>query len=124
MSLLSLNLSAAGKMKCTGTHCFVDISGLSKKKTVKKPEIKSKKPVIEERYSTIILDDIETIVFEKEYYIMTDDEVGEYELEHHGIQELTTPVLSVDELPNSDYYCEDDLKPVKVEGLNNTYKCT
>jgi len=80
--------------------------------------------MIEERYSTIILDNIETIVFDKEHYIMTDDEVGEYELEYNGIQDLTKSVLSEDDLPNSEYYCEDDLKPVKVQGLQNTYECT
>jgi hypothetical protein len=121
ISLLPLNLTAQDPAKCTGANCFVDISGLSKKKDI---QVKSKVEKIEERYNTIILDNIETIVFAKEYYIMTNDEVGEYELEHKGIEDLTEPVLSGEALPNSEYYCEDNLKPVKVEGLLNTYECT
>jgi len=120
ISLLPLNLTAQTQVKCTGTNCFVDISGLSAKKT----EVKSEVQMIEDRYSTIVLDDIETIVFQKEHYIMTDDEVGEYELEFNGIENLTNSVLSEEDLPNSEYYCEDDLKPVKVQGLQNTYECT
>lgn len=121
ISLLPLNLTAQSQVKCTGANCFVDISGLSKKQDVR---VKSEAEMIEDKYSTIILDDIETIVFAKEYYIMTDDEAGEYQLAHQGIEDLTTPVLSDENLPNSEYYCEDDLKPVKVEGLFNTYECT
>jgi len=120
ISLLPLNLTAQDQVKCIGNKCFVDISGFS----AKKAEVKPKKQVLEDRYSTIILDDIETIVFAKEHYVMTDAEAGEYQLESYGIEDLTTPALSGEGLPNSEYYCEDDLKPVKVKGLPNTYKCT
>jgi len=121
ISLLPLNLTAQSEMKCKNGKCFVDISGFSKTQDLK---AKSKTEAIEDRYSTIILDDIETIVFDKKHYTMTDDEAGEYQLNHQGIEDLTAPVLSLEGLPKSDYYCEDDLKPVKVEGLFNTYKCT
>jgi hypothetical protein len=120
ISLLPLNLTAQNQMKCTGSNCFVDISGLSKKQDLR---VKSEAEMIEDRYSTIILDNIETIVFAKEHYIMTDDEVGEYQLAHQGLEDLTMPVLSAEGLPNSEYYCEDNLKPIKVEGLKNTYEC-
>lgn len=121
ISLLPLNLTAQNQVKCTGDNCFVDISGLSK---AKETQAQSKTQIPEDRYSTIILDEIETIVFNREHYVMTDDEVGEYQLKHKGIEDLTNPVLSGDGLPNSEYYCEDDLKPIKVEGLFNTYECT
>ena len=118
MSLLSLNLSAAGKMKCTGKYCVVDLSELASPK--KNKEIK-KSDAPEERYSTQIIDNVETIVFNDAAYIMTEDEKIEYKLKT-SLEELTTPSLNSN-LHDSEFFCEEHQKPVKVAGLENTYRC-
>ncbi|CAA6823135.1 MAG: Unknown protein [uncultured Sulfurovum sp.] len=117
MSLLSFNVSAGSKMKCTGTNCFVDLSGLS---PAKQEVVSTKKSSSQESYSTVILDDIETIIFTK--YVMSNDEVAEYDLENI-LHNRSLPTLNEENLPNSDYFCEDNLKPVMVENMANTYEC-
>jgi hypothetical protein len=119
MSLLSLNLSAAGQMKCTGGFCIVDLSKNSP--SVKKQAVK-KEATLSQGYTTVVIDNIETIVFSKERYIMTDNEIGEYELENI-LHEVAKPSLDRNTLPDSDYYCEVDLKPIQVVGIENTYEC-
>lgn len=115
MVVLSLNLSAQNKMKCTGKYCIVDISDVKKK-----PE--SSKVIEKEPYTTVIIDNIETIVFADEKYKMTDDELAEYELQN-SLYELTNPVLTEDGLPIPEQFCEDNLTPVKVVGVANTFEC-
>jgi hypothetical protein len=119
MSLLSLNLFATGQMKCTGGYCIVDLSKNSP--SVKKQKVK-KVFMLNESYTTVLIDNIQTIVFSKEKYIMTDYEIGEYELEN-VLGELIIPSLDKNHLPDSDYYCEDNLKPIQVVGIENTYEC-
>ncbi|CAA6804813.1 MAG: Unknown protein [uncultured Sulfurovum sp.] len=116
MSLLSLNLSA-GKMKCSGGYCIVDLSQDSPK--VKEP----KNQEATRQYETVLIDNIETIVFSPLKYIMTQDEIAEYDLDQMQ-KDLLLPSSNLDNLPNSDYLCEDDLKPVLVLGIANTYVCT
>ena len=117
MSLLSLNLAAAGKMNCTGSYCVVDLS----KKSSKKIEIK--KDVIEEGYKTVLIDNVETIILPHSKYVMTQDEVAEYDLEEMQ-KYLLLPSLNSENMPTSDYLCEDNFKPVLVAGVENTYECT
>jgi hypothetical protein len=120
MSLLSLNVFAGTKTKCTGGFCMVDLSSVSPK--IEKQQ-SNKNTINKDGYKIVMLDNIETIVFSKEKYIMTDHELGEYELENI-LHELVTPSLNKDHLPGSEYYCEDNLKAVKVLGIANTYECT
>ena len=119
MSLLSLNLAAAGKMKCSDGYCMVDLSNLSSKS--KKVESK-KVSVTKEGYRTVVIDNIETIVFADSKYVMTQDEIAEYDLIEMQ-KNLLIPVLSSESLPTSDYLCEDNLKAVEVAGLANTFEC-
>lgn len=122
MTLLSLNLSAGSKMKCNGGFCIVDLSANgSKAHKVKsqQPQIKrvafKKVPLVNPAYNTVLIDNIETIVFSEERYIMTEAEIGKYESEK--------PAISDEGLPVSKHFCEDDLKPVKVAGIANTFEC-
>ncbi|CAA6815519.1 MAG: Unknown protein [uncultured Sulfurovum sp.] len=117
MSLLSFNVSAGNKVKCTGTHCFVDLSGLSAPKVKAEPQ---QKPSVEDKYATVILDNIETIIFTK--YVMTNEEAAEYELEN-SLEELLKPSLTKESLPISERFCEKNLKLVKVAGIPNTFEC-
>jgi len=117
ISLLSLNLFASGgMMKCTDNYCMVKIEKPSSK--IKKVEIKDDA----EAYQTIVVENIETILLPHSKYVMTDDEVAEYDLEQMQ-KNLTTPVLNSG-LPLSDFLCEDNLKPIKVAGIENTYECS
>ncbi len=122
ISLLSLNLSAGSAMKCGNGFCIVDISDLgpNKKETKVKEEIVVKKPIVTESYKTVLLDNIETIVFTK--YVMSENEVAEYDFEEMQ-KNLLVPVLNSEDLPTSNYLCEDDLKPIKVAGIDNAYQC-
>ncbi len=116
-TLLSLNLSAAGKIKCTDTYCIVNLSKNAKKDTQK--EIQEEI----EGYKTIIIDNIETIVFDASKYKITQEELVENELEEMQ-KNLLLPSLDSSDLPLSDFLCEDDLEPVLVAGVDNTYECT
>ena len=113
MSLLSLNLSAAGGMECKNGFCMVKIQ---KPSSIKKQEIKKETA----GYKTVVVDKIETIIFDHSKYIMTEVEVAEYDLEKmQQLNNLSIPVLE----ENVVIGCEDNLKPVKVAGIANTYKC-
>lgn len=115
MSLLTFNLSAG--TKCTGKYCIVDLHDLapSHKKVVTPKRSKSK-----ENYHTVILDNIETIIFTE--YKMSKDEVAEYDLEHMS-DDISTSDLKKENLPTSEYFCEDNLKPILLKNLPNTYAC-
>ena len=116
MSLLSLNLAVAGN--CTGSYCVVDLSKPSSKK------VEIKKDIIEEESKTVLIDNIETIILAPSKYVMTEDEVGEYELNQMKILgALTTSSLTSEGLTISDEFCEDNLTPVLVVGTENTYEC-
>jgi hypothetical protein len=130
MSLLSLNLFASGQMGCTGGFCMVKIQKPSPKihkiaRTEVKDNIGAYETIVvdnSEAYQEIIVDNIDTIVPSHSTFVMTENEVAEYEL--NQMQEnLTAPVLNAD-LPSSDFLCEDNLKPIKVAGVENTYECS
>jgi hypothetical protein len=117
ISLLSLNLATAGNMKCTGGVCMVDLS--KNFSSIKKKEIK--KDIYE--YKTVLVDNMETIIFPHSKYVMTEDELAEYDLEQMQ-KSLLAPALGVETLPSSEYFCEDNLKAVEVVGEEDTYECT
>ena len=128
MSLLSLNLFA-GSHNCSGGFCMVDLSKNSP--STKKQELKIENNTIKEdivkkdsnEYKTILVDNIETIVLPHSKYIITDLEVTEYDLlQMQDI--LVAPALDSDNLPTSDYFCDDNLKVVEVLGMEDTYECT
>jgi len=129
MSLLSLNLFASGQMSCTGGFCMVKIQKPSPKiHKIATLEVKDNIRMHEttvvdnSEVQEIIVDNIDTIVPSHSKFIMTENEVAEYEL--NQMQEnLTAPVLNAD-LPSSDFLCEDNLKPIKVAGAENTYECS
>ena len=121
ISLLSLNLATAGTINCTGGVCMVDLSTITPK--AKKIVVKQKATSINE-YETLMIDNIETIVFPHSKYVMTEDEVGEYDLNQMKILgTLTTSSLTSEGLTISDEFCEDNLTPVLVVGTENTYEC-
>jgi len=119
MSLLSMNLFASGAMKCTGDYCMVKIEKPSSK-TPKIEKIEIKGDIVE--YQTIVVNNIETILLPHSKFVMSEDEIAEYELNEMQ-KSLIAPALSSD-LPLSDFLCEDDLKPIKVAGIENTYECS
>jgi len=134
MSLLSLNLFASGQMSCHGGFCMVKIQKPSPK-IAKKEEVKNDIKVYEttlvahtdvvdsaEAYQEVVADTIETIIPSHEKFVMTENEVAEYDLEEMQ-DSLTAPVLNAD-LPSSDFLCEDNLEPIKVAGTENTYECS
>jgi len=123
MSLLSMNLFASGTMKCNGNYCMVKIEKPSPKvHPIEKIEMTEVEYNSEENrsivfdnietegYDTMMVDNIETIIFPHSTYVMSEDEVAEYELNQMQ-KNLTTPALNSD-LPLSDFLCEDNLKPI------------
>jgi len=115
MSLLSLNLSAGTGIdkssSCAGGVCMVKLPPIVKK------EKKSSYPKV------VILDNIETIILPHSAYISSEDEIAEYEFEEMQ-KKLLIPSLNSENMPSSDYFCEDDLKPVLIAGVENIYVCT
>ena len=111
LTLLSLNLSASN---CSAGFCMVDLSSIATKKII---NIKNS-----DKYNIRMIDNIETIVFSEESYNMSTDELFEYELSQlaNRLEDINT------NLPSSEYYCEENLKVVMVENLENlenTYVC-
>ena len=118
VSLLSINLFAGTQTKCTGGFCMVDLSTISPKSKEQKPKINK---ISKEGYKTVMVDNIATIVFSNEKYVMTQGEVAEYDLEKMQEKNSLSPTVD-SSIP--DYACEDNLKLVKVVGIDNTYECT
>jgi len=141
ISLLSLNLSAGTgtdkSSSCAGGFCMAKLPPIVEKET------KSSSPKIvmvdnienillplivkEEKNSSfpkvIMVDNIETIILPPSAYISSEDEIAEYEFEEMQ-KNLLIPSLNSEDMPISDYFCEDDLKPVLIAGVENTYECT
>ena len=115
ISLLSLNLSAGTgtdkSSSCAGGFCMAKLPPIVKK------EKKSSFPKV------IMVDNIETIILPPSAYISSEDEIAEYEFEEMQ-KNLLIPSLNSEDMPSSDYFCEDDLKPVIIAGVENTYECT
>jgi hypothetical protein len=133
MSLLSLNLFASGQMSCHGGFCMVKIQKPTPKiaRVEVKNEIKVQEtPLVEtndvsentEAYQEVIVDNVKTIIPPHEKFVMTESEVVEYDLEEMQ-KSLTSPVLNED-LPSSDFLCEDNRQPIKVAGTEDTYECS
>ena len=123
MSILSLNLLSAS---CNGKSCMVDLSTLKVHKVQEKKNLPVKhfhtEKYAEDKYDIVMIDNIETIVFPKEVPLISEGEQIEYELS----QIANTAELLVENdnnLPNSDYYCEENLKVVILENSEHTYIC-
>jgi hypothetical protein len=115
MSLLSLNLASAGQMKCADGVCMIDLSTISPKKKEVNTDIY--------KYKTVLVDNIETIILPHSKYVMTEDEVAEFDLAEMQ-NYLLAPSLNSEDMPISEHLCSDDSKPVLVAGIENTYECT
>ena len=120
ISILSLNLSAGTQMKCSNGVCMVDLSTITPKAKI---TVVEKKTVSINDYRTVIIDNIETIVLSPLKYVMSQDEIAEYDLEQMQ-KNLLIPSLSSEGLALSNDFCEDNLKAVAVVGVENTYECT
>jgi len=96
MTLLSLSLSASN---CSGGVCMIDLSSLSSKKI----ENLAKKQTKEDTPS------------------MIEDESFEYELSQ--LAQSVEDIIIDSSLPNSEYYCEDNLKVVILEESEHLYTC-
>jgi len=115
ISLLTCNLSATNL--CSGGACMADLSTLKmNNKNLIEKDIK------EDAYETLIIENMETIVFAKSAYKASEDEVIEYELSQlaKSVEEV---LLSEKLLPSSDYLCEENLKVVMIEENEQTYIC-
>jgi hypothetical protein len=145
LSLLMGTLSA--DTICTGKHCLIDLSKLSPKKTkevnnmdyqgysFKSKNLKSvEENVIDEEYVleegvsfTMNANEIETIVFPHEKYVMTKAEIETYESEYIELivpnEKLENKIIKqLTPLPESEYFCENHTKPV-YNNLSDTYEC-
>ncbi len=127
ISLLTVSLSATGtNMICKNGVCVVDISHLSSRH--KKEETSPVKPFVHQKRENLnapIVNGVETIVLPPEEYVMGQVELEEYQMENLLIlpaEELGDTIIEKTELPDSDYFCEDNKKP-KVDKLTDTYEC-
>lgn len=123
LALFSLNLSASN---CSTGFCMIDLASINNQK-IEKEKIEENKEFNKitinddsENYSIRMIDNIETIVFADDDYRMTEDELLEYE--------LTQLAKTVEEnmnssLPQSEYYCEENLKVVILEESEHLYTC-
>ncbi len=115
ISLLTCNLSATNL--CSGDACMADLSTLKmNNKNLMEKDIK------EDAYETLIIENMETIVFSKSAYKASEDEVIEYELSQLA-KSVESLILVEKPLPSSDYFCEENLKVVMIEESEQTYIC-
>lgn len=127
ISLLTVSLSATGtNMVCKNGVCVVDISRLSS--AHKREETSRVKPFAHqerEKSHAPVANVVETIVLPPEKYVMTPVEVEEYQMENLLVlpaEELGKTIIEKTDLPDSDYFCEDNKKP-KVDKRTDTYEC-
>ena len=137
--LLASSLSAQGN--CVNGVCFVNLENLKPKKVVhKKSEPKTHTISVTSNAYDVVEDGEVTVVFSS--YVMTPEEKAAYEREQKAIalnkkaneeayRELrivSQPVEKVEDkilnrnLPTSDYFCDNDKKPVHIEN-SDLYEC-
>jgi len=125
LSLLT-NISVAS---CSGGNCFVNFSSSDKKEaTIKVVEKKlflvKNKMIVEDSF--VLDNQIETIAFSPETYIMTAEEKSEYEAEENllmlPLEKIEDLIMNNHELPTSDHFCENDMKPI-YNNVSDTYEC-
>ena len=145
--LLASSLSAQGS--CVGGACFVSLKNLKPTKkfqekkgqmiVLKKPRFVSSKnefkhtTAVEEKLKNksfdIIVDGKITVVFPS--YVMTDEEKMAYYQEQKAKRELLKAIEPIEKiedkilnknLPTSEYFCDNDKKPVRIKN-SNFYEC-
>ncbi len=140
--LLASSLSAHGG--CVGDACYVSLKNLKPtKKIQEKSEFKHHTSVeekVEDSSFDIIVDGKVTIVFSS--YVMTEKEKIAYAKEQKAIalnkkanreankelQRIIQPIENIEDkllnknLPISEYFCDNDKKPVRVKN-SNLYEC-
>ena len=139
--LLASSLSAQGN--CVGGACFVNLKNLKPTKIVhKKSEFKhhSSSEIAKDKSFDIVVDGKVTVVFSS--YVMTPEEKAAYDREQKAIalnkkaneeanRELrivSQPIEKIEDkilnknLPTSDYFCDNDKKPVRVKN-SDLYEC-
>ena len=150
LSLLTGTLSA--DKICTGDHCILDLSKLSHSKKLevnnssykgrsfklkgierdrltqsgmKKSYITTQKIELHKRNELLNEAELETIAFSHEKYIMTPEEIENYQVENFlmlPLNEIENRIINKTKLPVSEYFCENDMKPI-YNNLSNTYEC-
>ena len=147
LSLLTGTLYA--DKNCVGNHCILDLSKLSHSKkseannvayeghSFNLKDIEEVKSSVEENYiatqekklhkrnELLTEPEIETIVFSHEKYVMTVEEIANYQAENLlmlPLNEIENTIINKTKLPVSEYFCENDMKPI-YNNLSNTYEC-
>ncbi|SFV62651.1 hypothetical protein MNB_SV-14-147 [hydrothermal vent metagenome] len=113
-------------MVCKDGVCIIDISNLSPSKKVKKEKAKitlfNKKSISKK----IVSNEIETIVLPHEKYVMTKEEIENYELKQIQLalpnQDTENKILEKTMLPTSEYFCEKNKKPI-YHKETNSFEC-
>ncbi len=122
ITLMTMGLSAGTNMTCKNGVCIIDLSHLSKDKTIKKDNHTFK--VVRKNK---IINGIETIILPHEKYVMTKTEAENYYIEE--IQ-LIIPNNSVDKkimkkitLPTSEFFCGKEHKDIVYHKETDSFEC-
>ncbi|HHS91962.1 MAG TPA: hypothetical protein ENK82_01310 [Campylobacterales bacterium] len=118
---------------CVGGVCFVN---LDKHKSSKGFEEEKQVVTLEtprfleeelDKSITIVLDGETITVFPKSTYVMTEDEKLDYDLQEGRIildeSKLGDSILENVDLPNSEYYCENNTQPIVLDKEAGFYEC-
>jgi len=153
--LLTTTVTADTNIICKGGKCFIDISKFSsnnsskikhEKVVFRSKKIRTRKKLDldngikmvsldkskyvkqkDEKLKPISQDEIETVVLAPEKYIMTIEEIQEYELAHIQLskpaEDINNKILKKTKpLPKSEFYCKNNKKPV-YRNESNSYEC-
>ena len=107
-TILSLSLLTstilAGTVDCP--TCVVDFSTLSKKEVKTEPIRMFSEKTLVEATKVVMMDGIETISLPHEKFVMTQNEIAEYDLQH--MQEYLTNSILEENSYQSDENCDDE----------------
>jgi hypothetical protein len=132
--LFSTSIVAVETDKCDGGVCFVDLNKHKPSKAFKKdnqPLMIEKPRYLDnddiDKSATIVLDGKTITVFPKSSYVMSKEEQKQYNIQEEPLliveENLEEIILDeVKKLPNSEYFCEENSKPV-IHSESGFYEC-
>ncbi len=142
LSALLVISTLSANEHCTGTACFINLDNLKPTREVvhEKSEHKTHSFVVANNSQDIIVDGEDTIVLPS--YVMTPEEKAAYYREQRAIalnqkaneeanrelESVIQPIEKVEDrilnenLPTSDYFCDNDKKPIRVNN-SDIYEC-
>ena len=139
LSTLLLASSLSAQSNCVGNACYISLKNLKPKRVVLKKSEPKTHTMSVDSYD-VVEDGKVTVIFSS--YVMTPEEKAAYEREQKAIalnkkeneeenrdlRVVSQPIEKIEDkilnknLPTSEYFCDNDKKPVHIEN-SDLYEC-